>query len=277
MTDAIHRDSRLVPGPELARTYAHPAYADPWEAVEDFRAVQTYAEGHPSAGSTAVARRFELPRSRVRPWLEGSRPDCVRGLQTAEAHGWVDVAPGDDVFRGLNVMLAWIFSGGSILNETWVPYFVSDDEADRRLLDRAAALVGVGLDFTRSGASGRARELRPLEDASVLGRVLTVLGAPRGEKDGASGIALPGYLEAAPDRVGQEFVQVYLRNRGQVRDSGVIHSREDRPDAYLRSVASLMRRLTGEAVSVAEQNVVLSVAAGRAIRAWPPVLGVGGP
>lgn len=273
MTDAVRHDSRLVSGPELARTYAHPAYADPWKAVEEYRAVMDYAGNNPDAGSTAVANRFELPRSRVRPWLDGSRPDCVRGLQTAEAHGWVDVAPDSDVFRGLNVMLAWIFSGGSILNETWMPYWVADDELDRDLLERAAALVGVELDWTRSADDGRARELRPIEDASVLGRVLVVLGAPRGEKNEANDVTLPSYLETEPVRVGQEFVQVYFRNRGRTLDGeDLLRLPETRSGRYVQSLVALVRRLTGELVSASGTDVRPSPAAARAVRTWQPVL-----
>ncbi len=271
MSDAIHGDSRLVPGRSFARTYAHPAYADPWEAVEDYRDVLTYAQEHPGDGSTTIANRFDLPRGRVRPWLDGSRPDCVRGLQDAEALGWIDVAPSSDTLRGLNVMLAWIFSGGSILHQTWMPYWVVRSEEDRALLDRAAELVDVELDYTRSASDSRARELRPVEDASVLGRVLTVLGAPRGGKDEAGDVSLPGYLENAPERVSQEFVQVYLRNRG--RDgSDAVYFRKPRAAGYRRSLSVLVERLTGESVVNSGERLALSGEAARVVQGWPQPL-----
>lgn len=277
MASVDRQSRRLVSGPELARTYAHPAYADPWEAAVDYQTVRDYAAGNPDAGSSAIASHFDLPRGRVRPWLDGSRPDCVHGLETAERLGWVDVAPAGRTFRGLNVLVAWTFSGGSILRDTWVPYFVSDGEADRDLLERAGTLVGVRLDYTRSAGSSRARELRPVENASVLGRVLTVLGAPRGEKNEAGRVSLPEYLEDAPERVRQEFVQVYLRNRGRRRpETDEIRLQVARPERYRRSLATLVRGLTGQSVSVSRTSVVLSAAAGREIRAWPPVLDVGG-
>jgi hypothetical protein len=74
----------------LARTYSHPSYADPYEVVEDYRRVAEYRLSHPDAGSTAVARALELPRSRVRPWLDGSAPDPVHAVQDAQRNGWLD-------------------------------------------------------------------------------------------------------------------------------------------------------------------------------------------
>lgn len=265
----------LVSGPELARTYSSPGYVDSWQAVEDHQRVLDYAARNPSAGSTAIANRFDLPRGRVRPWLDGSMPDAARAVQTAEQLSWIDVGPESDTFRGLNVLVAWVFSGGSILRGNWTPYFSVDSDGDERILDAAAELVGVTLDFTRSGESGRGRELRAVEHGPVLGRTLVVLGAPRGEKSERLDIRLPAYIETAPERVRREFVQVYLNNRGQQQpDSDVLRFRESRSTHYLNSFARLVQELTGERVSVSERNVILSAPASRAVRSWPALLGL---
>lgn len=266
-------NTRLVAAPELARTYSTPSYSDPWDAVSDYQAVRGYVNRNPDTGATAIARRFDVPRSRVRPWLDGSRPDCVRGIDAARERDWLDVEIGSGTFRGLNVLLAWAFSGGSILRDSWVPYWSANGEDDLELLSRAADWANTRIDWTRSGASGRGREIRPIEDASVLGRVLVAMGGHRGRKTENSDISLPNYLDAAPRRIGQEFIQIYLRNRAQsLSDTDATRFREVRSNRYLQSLASFIERLTGESVNVSEKNVLLSADAGRSVRNWPDIL-----
>ena len=74
---------------KLARTYNHPSYDDPWEVVEDYQQVQTYTARHPDAGSSAVGQALNLPRGRVRPWLDGAMPDAMRALDTCWTRGWL--------------------------------------------------------------------------------------------------------------------------------------------------------------------------------------------
>ncbi|SDD44600.1 hypothetical protein SAMN05192552_102339 [Natrinema hispanicum] len=50
---------------ELARTYDGSAYADPYETVQEYRAVMRYASQHPNKGSHAVATAIDTPRSRI--------------------------------------------------------------------------------------------------------------------------------------------------------------------------------------------------------------------
>jgi hypothetical protein len=276
MATTEHEPTRLVGGRAFVRTYDHPAYADPWRAVEDYQRVRDFQAQHPDMGSAAVASRLDLPRGRIRRWMEGSRPDCLRGLQTADDHGWITLDPRSDVFRGLNALLAWIASGGSIEREWYVPSWTIRNEADHELLDRAAEYAGTELDFVRGRSEGRAMELKPVQDGAVLGRVLTVLGAPRGEKNAQNPTTLPDYLADAPERIAQEFVQVYVHNRGHVRaDTDRIRFREERPRAYLEALARLLRWLTGERVAVSEKNVVISAAAAREMAVWDPLLDVG--
>lgn len=266
----------LVPAEAFARTYSNPVYDDPWQAVEDYYDVQDVLHEHPNASSTVVANLFDLPRGRVKPWMADSKPDCVRGLESARQHGWIDVVPESRVFRGLNVFAGWVYSGGSISTQTFVPIWVIQDEDDIELLQWAARFANVIIDFTRKGGlQNRAQEMRPAKDASVLGRVLTVLGVPQGEKNRDTRIRLPDYLDMVPERVAREFLQVYIHNRGQVHaDSDLIRFREERDQEYLRSVARLIRRLTGEDVSVSERNVIISANAAREIAVWDPLLGV---
>lgn len=263
----------LVPAQAFVRTYSNPVYNDPWEAVEDYEQVQSIAHEYENPSSTAIADYLTLPRGRVKPWLGDTKPDCVRGLEAARQHGWIGVDTDSRVFRGLNVLLAWIYSGGSISKDTYTPYFVVDDEADEAILHEAGELANVVLDFTRSAQSARAVELRPTRDGSVLGRVLSVLQAPVGEKNEASVTGLPDYLAGVDESLAREFVQTYVHNRGQHRENtDFIRFREQRSDRYLRSVARLIRRLTGERVTVSDRNVYISAKAGRAMALWEPLL-----
>lgn len=274
MAASEQESEALVPEAAVARTYNSRGYDDPYRAVEDYREVMAFTEDHPDRGSTAIARRFDLPRGRVQPWLDGAQPSCVRGLDTATNHGWIDVDPRSPTFRGLNVLVAWVFSGGSIATDTWAPYFAIDDAEDRDLLDAAAGLVGVDLDVTRAPGEGHGQELRPTADGSVLGRVLVVLGAPRGEKGPDADLSLPTYLEGAPETVRQEFVQVYLGNRGQSEPTAVTTLVERRPTDYLESLADFIEAVTGSPVTVSGSNLVLSAEAASAVETWAPPLGV---
>ncbi len=81
----------LVDRRALARTYDGGAYEDGWAAVLDYQAVMRYASEHPTKGSYAVSSALEIPRSRIRPWIDGdSRPDAVRALEAAEKYGWLE-------------------------------------------------------------------------------------------------------------------------------------------------------------------------------------------
>lgn len=101
----------------------------------------------------------------------------------------------------------------------------------------------------------------PREAASVLGRLLSCLGAPVGQK-ASEAVSLPGYLDAAPDAVRRTFVDVYLRNRAQTHpDKRTVTIHEDRSRAYLEAVADLLADVSGERVTVAGNNVIVSAAA----------------
>lgn len=271
--DALDAVGAPVCPRELARTYDRGSYDDPWSAVVDYAAAMAALADDPDLGPTALAREVDVPRSRLRPWLDGSLPDPVRAVERVDALGWLlrdAEAFGTDVGRALNVLATWVFSGGSIKSDTYTPFFTVDDFDDADLLEVAGAVVGVDMDFTRSAAANRATELRPIRNASLLGRVLAVLGAPVGEKNAEADIQLPAYLRSAPEPVPREFAQVYLANRGQrYSDKRTITMQEARSPDYLQSLAALLQRVTDERVTVSGNDVVVSAAAARRIESWP--------
>jgi len=248
----------------LARTYDSRAYGDTWDAVEDYRRVMRYASHHPNKGSGAVSSALDLPRGRVRPWLDGSKPDSVRGLETARDYGWLGAGYGDAGFAGLNVLVANVFSGGSIAVDTYQPSFALNHRGEESHVFDALELAGVDYDVVGDRES-RADEARPTEDGSVLGRVLAVLGAPLGPKADQR-LALPGYLAEAPADVREQFVYAYLENRAiEHEGKATLTVREDRNREYLDALAALIDDVAGGGVRFSERDIVVSADAARAL------------
>lgn len=117
-------------------------------------------------------------------------------------------------------------------------------------------------------ASDRPKEYRPLTDASALGRILSLLGAPVGPKNAAASIHLLAYLDRASEPIRRAFVDVYLQNRGHRHGTtNVLTLREERSDRYLRELAALISEVSGGTASVSEKSVILASDAVRGLRA----------
>jgi len=100
-------------------------------------------------------------------------------------------AIGDPAFEGLNRLVANVYSGGSIAAQNYAPSFALSNGEDSRVFD---ALELAGVEYTVVGdRDGRADEARPTDNGTVLGRVLSVLGAPVGPK-AEQRLSLPDYL-----------------------------------------------------------------------------------
>ncbi|AGB31771.1 hypothetical protein C488_14972 [Natrinema pellirubrum DSM 15624] len=255
-------DADLVTEQALARTYDSRAYADTYDAVTDYREVMDYAARHPDKGSSAVASALELPRSRIRPWLDGAKPDAVRGLETAREYGWLEAEYGDPAFTALNTLVANVFSGGSIAEQYHQPSFALNHRGEESHVIDALELAGLEYRIV-ADRDGRADEARPTEDASVLGRVLAVLGAPVGPKADHR-LTLPAYLEGAPADVRETFAYAYLENRAvEHQGKATLTLRENRNRDYLESLAALIDDVAGGGVSLRERDIVVSADAAR--------------
>lgn len=78
--------------------------------------------GHPDKASSALSSEVDFPRGRIRPWVDGdSKPDCLRGLETAQEHGWILDTRDDEQARPLIILAVWIPASGSIDSEDVVP------------------------------------------------------------------------------------------------------------------------------------------------------------
>ena len=232
---------------ELVRTYETPSYADPWEAVEDYERTIAYTAKHPNKGSQALATSLELPRSRIRPWVDdGSRPDCYRGLQTALKNDWFVDDWTDEVAIALNCLAAWVLSSGSI-DDRWVPTFITAaDREEIETLRRIAHTAGVPLTTTREDED-RPIEWRPDRDASALGRVLYTWLGVRGDKS-KHAVRFPDYVRYAPDHIARDFARVYVQQRGTLReDRGkFVQLAATRSDRFRADLASTLARAVSE-------------------------------
>lgn len=247
----------------LARTYSDRNYTDPWEKVRDYRRVQRYTAEHPNHGRVRTGNALELPPSRIRGWMNGGMPDPVRGIHTATDHGWID--PTTERAANLVRLLAHVLAGGSIAADTYVPAVSTARRVDAGTIDDAFSRLGVPAVSRHSDTDGRTTELIPGADASVLGRCLVAMGAPRGEKVGLD--TFPAVIQDATPELQRSVAQIYLAHRAITHPGKqTLTIREARSQTYLRALQSLLTTVTGETVTVGDQTVTLSAAAARSLR-----------
>lgn len=258
----------------FVRTYDHPTYEDPWDSIEAFERVQRYAAAHPQQGSYAVSKALELPRGRIRSWVDGeSMPDCYRGLQTALSNGWIEDSWADEAIRALNCLAAWILSSGAI-NVQWVPTFVADTDDERAALHHYASRAGVGLKRTRSSETDRPPEWRPTTDGTVLGRVIYTWTGIKGSKNPES-VDFPPYLETAPDHVVLAFLKVYVQQRGSPRPdrNGEIQVNAKRSEVFKTELKRTLRRFIDDPDDVRGESWPLRIRgqAAETLRQYPEI------
>lgn len=234
---------------QLARQVAETYADDSWKRVKQYRRVQQYCTTHPDQGSAAVASALNLSRSRVRTWVDNDgMPDPMRGILACEGHGWLDLNYGDPPFSGLNILLAWIFSGGSI-SSGFAPRFAIDGASDRHRITAAFERVGIDYRIERAHNANRGTEVVPVADVSLFGRALVALGAPQGAKHSDSDLSLPSFLSTAPQATRQAFAGTYVLNRGvenKSRANFPLQIVEQRPSAFRRELLALFRELVDE-------------------------------
>ncbi len=226
----------------FAQTYDHPTYDDPYNAIQDYQRAQRKAAANPNKGSSALSSILELPRGRIRSWVDGDgMPDCYRGLQTARSNGWIIDSWNEETARGLNCLAAWTLSSGGI-NENFVPSFVAELSDEYETLSDYARSAGVRLQRTRESDEERPPEWVPRSDASVLGRVLYTWIGVKGNKS-RDRVEFPAYLRESPEFIIQDFLQVYVQQRGVYRDDrgGSIQLSADRTDSFRQALKSRLQ------------------------------------
>jgi hypothetical protein len=243
----------------LARTYRS-SYDDAYEAILDYRRVQSYQQSHPDAGSYKVANALELPRGRIRGWMDDTIPDALSGIRRAEELGWFNVDPNnsdDPLLETFIRLLAGIYAGGSIRSSGWTPHWTVNGPIDQ--IKQSLDTLGLEYRQTHVQDTQRATELVPRSDGSLLGRSLSVLGAPTQSKNKSSIDSLPAYLFELPIEIRRAFVNIYIAYR-QSGDSQTISLQEDRTDSYHRDLADLVSSVVDDtdAVTVGKRGVYIS-------------------
>lgn len=182
MTEQDSMADQVLSERAFARTYSLRTHNDAWECIEEYRGVMQYHHANPEEGSFLVAKKLDLPRGRVHNWLEGAQPDPVRALDVAEANGWLGATWCSDIGRAFNILVATIFSSGSIGTRDLTPIFIADTDEYAAFIRTSLAVVGCGAVTQHADDPNRATQLIPEEHTAVLGRALLVLGAPTGKK-----------------------------------------------------------------------------------------------
>ncbi|GAA0555829.1 hypothetical protein ABNG02_13365 [Halorubrum ejinorense] len=246
----------------LARTYSDREYLDPWEKVLDYRRVQEYTAEHPNHGRTRVGKALDLPPGRVRGWISDGMPDSVRGIQTAIDHGWLNPDPGGEIAAALVELLAHVLAGGSIKAQTYVPSVTVGRRVEADDLREAFDRVGVETVVRRANEDGRATEVLPESDGSVLGRCLVTMGAPAGEKVDLD--AFPSVAWDVPESTRASFARIYIDHRAtEFADKRTMVIQENRPSAYLEGLRDFFAAVTGGSVTVGDRKVIISADAAR--------------
>jgi len=246
----------------LARTYSDREYPDPWEKVLDYRRVQEYAAEHPKHGRTRVGNALDLPPSRVRGWLNDGIPDPVRGIHTAIDYGWLDPDPDGDIAAGLVELLAHILAGGSITNQTFVPAVATGQRVGVDEIEAAFERVGVETTVRHGTTDGRATEVIPAADGSVLGRCLVTMGAPSGDKVTLD--SFPSTAWDAPESVQRSFARIYIDHRARIYpEKRTMVIQEKRSRDYLEGLREFLSTVTDESVTLGDRNVTISADAVR--------------
>lgn len=242
---------QVVSEKELANTYGSEGG---WPTVKQYREATDLREKNPEMSRAEISRRVKRPQSAVRGWLaEDKTPRVIKGLTYAHEHGWIDIDPDSEQFRAINQLVAWIFSGGGLTQETFVPTFSVDDHLTLATLDILLRWINVEYRLRDPETSYSSYEVIPSEGASVLGRVLHVLDAPRGVKAEQRDLTLPSYLKEAGDAHKRDFARIYLLNRGSdLATSGTAGS-----NVYAMSSPEFARELQRFFTSISAGSVTL--------------------
>lgn len=242
---------QVISPSDLANTYSvqiyRGSYENGWDCVTDYQRVMQYHQNNPEKSPYQTHQELDVPRKRVRGWFEGSVPNPVRAVNLGEENEWFDATWDSEIGRAFNVLVTWIYASGSIGSKDFVPHFVIDTDELGLFVQTALGFVGYGATVKREDDPNRATEVLPSGDKKgVLGRALSVIGAPVGPKASAADITLPPYLDSAPDSIRCEFVENYVGLRGsKSKNREGIEVRESRPQRYHQQLAELIEAVTG--------------------------------
>jgi hypothetical protein len=136
----------------------------------------------------------DLTLSSAQSWDRGSRPYVARGTEKARELGWITPPAEGKTTLALTSLVSWSFARASIRSDTYYPAFTIASCEQRRHFEEIADTLDLSYKFIREGGSNQPpSEARPADNSAILGRVLSVLGAPLGKKSESNHL-LPTYL-----------------------------------------------------------------------------------
>lgn len=249
MTDA------LVAEQAFASTFDGGQYDDAWKIVNQYRRATSYAARH-DLKSGAASTALGLPQSRIQGWIDDNRPpNVVRALNVAREKGWVGCTYTDDVFAGLNALVAKLYTSGALWEHSMRLEFWP--KSPREFEEITTAFETADAEYNlRHNDDGTVEEIRSSNDGIVLVRVLGILGAPIGKKADQE-LTLPDYLEDAPDEIRRDFLRVYIGERA-VGTGGQIVVLEKRAHAYLEDLCTLIEDVTGTTAEHVDRQLTLT-------------------
>lgn len=232
-TDALQR--------AVAATYNPQNYRSSWAPIRQYAATLNAMGIHPEKGSSAISTIVDLPRERIRSWVDDNgKPQQVHALNRLGEREWYPATWTDDAMLGLNALTAAVYAGGSI-NSDQSQLRITVEDSENTVIQAAARCLGVEW----AVAATNPVEVRPRADGPLLGRVLAALGAPVGPKTGETPTGLPPYLDAAPPRLRLDFAQVYVTFRAaSVPGRRHLQITEDRPEVYRERLAAFLASVT---------------------------------
>ncbi|WP_121822043.1 homing endonuclease associated repeat-containing protein [Halostella salina] len=252
----------LVDPQEFVETYSPPTDVGPDELVSQYElAIETsnrrQTDNKP-AGSQAVASELNLPRNRLREWVDGdSVPDAKRGVDRARERGWIGLNYADEPVIPLILLTAALIAAGS-LNQNWIPRWTMPTLEEGRLIRSDLQALGVDARTVHVNDAKRATEIEPAEDGSVLGRVLHVLGVPHGAEGDAS---LPDFLDDAPRFARKEFARrVYDLDHRQLDDDADWWAvmGESLSELLREAVAELVDNVATDPVELTDDGILVT-------------------
>jgi len=251
----------LLSPQKLARTYNPPNTADPWKRVELYRESQRYPDNW---GSRKVARRMGVSRGEISRWVDGdSKPDAAHAVDFARDQGWF-ADTWTPTLCALGELVISIYAFGSIERESLLPSWARTQADNEAVVEDALERVGTG--FVHIDNGDETPQIRPKTHASVLGRSLSIAGAPVGHKNAESVTGLPEWINNAPSDVRETAAKLLVRGRGYEsdrRDTRFIKTR--RGPQYFEDVSALVEDVSGKPAPVKDHGVTISADAVRAL------------
>jgi len=126
----------------------------------------------------------DLQLSSIQSWSQGSRPYVKNGVETVRELGWITPPAEGKTALALTSLVAWAFARGSIRADTYYPVFTVSSRDHRTFFEEIADELNFSYDIIREDDPSLPGEARPADNSAVLGRLLSVLGAPLGKKSG---------------------------------------------------------------------------------------------